>query len=467
MRRVAAISAAPRSAKPRGRRALSLLVFSGLSAIIRHVCEPRIARRACPVRDMPSARGDTQVLAAASQSGKGVAMPSLPAGAAIAVPNDLESYWIPFTPNRAFKAAPRLIARAKDMHYYTLEGRAVLDATAGLWCTNAGHNRDPTVAAIRAQAAELDYAPAFQFSHPKAFELASRIAALAPPALDHVFFCNSGSEAVDTALKIALAYHNIRGEGARVRLIGRERGYHGVGFGGISVGGIVNNRKFFGSLLAGVDHLPATYNREQQAFTKREPEGGAHLADDLERIVALHDASTIAAVIVEPMAGSTGVLPSPKGYLQRLRAICDKYRILLIFDEVITGFGRLGHAFAAERYGVTPDLITFAKGVTSGTVPMGGVIACKSIYDAFMRGPEHVVELFHGYTYSAHPLACAAGLATLDLYREEGLFARAKALEPVWYDAAMSLQGLPNVLDIRCIGITAGIDMAAIPDAVG
>jgi beta-alanine--pyruvate transaminase len=385
----------------------------------------------------------------------------------VAVPNDLESYWVPFTPNRAFKAAPRLIARAKNMHYYTPEGREVLDGTAGLWCTNAGHNRDPIVAAIRAQAGELDYAPAFQFSHPKAFELASRIAALAPGALDHVFFCNSGSEAVDTALKIALAYHNVRGEGSRVRLIGRERGYHGVGFGGIAVGGIVNNRKFFGALLAGVDHLPATYNREQQAFTKGEPEWGAHLADDLERIVALHDASTIAAVIVEPMAGSTGVLPAPKGYLARLRAICDKYGILLIFDEVITGFGRLGHSFAAERYGVEPDMITFAKGITSGTVPMGGVIARAPIYDAFMRGPEHVVELFHGYTYSAHPLACAAALATLDLYRDEDLFARAKKLEPLWAEAAMGLKGLPNVLDIRCVGITAGIDLASRPDAVG
>jgi beta-alanine--pyruvate transaminase len=393
--------------------------------------------------------------------------PTSRADAAAALPNDLESYWVPFTPNRAFKAAPRLISRAKNMHYYTPEGREVLDGTAGLWCTNAGHNRDPIVAAIRAQAAELDYAPAFQFSHPKAFELASRIAALAPGALDHVFFCNSGSEAVDTALKIALAYHNIRGEGARVRLIGRERGYHGVGFGGISVGGMVNNRKFFGALLAGVDHLPATYNREQQAFTKGEPEWGAHLADDLERIVALHDASTIAAVIVEPMAGSTGVLPAPKGYLARLRAICDKYGILLIFDEVITGFGRLGHAFAAERYGVEPDMITFAKGITSGTVPMGGVIARAPIYQAFMRGPEHVVELFHGYTYSAHPLACAAALATLDLYRDEDLFARAKTLEPKWADAAMGLKGLPNVLDIRCVGITAGIDLASRPDAVG
>ena len=386
---------------------------------------------------------------------------------AASVPNDLQSYWIPFTPNRAFKAAPRMIARAKDMHYFTPEGRAVLDGTAGMWCTNAGHNRAPIVEAIKQEAEELDYAPAFQFSHPKAFELASRVAALAPGDLDNVFFCNSGSEAVDTALKIALAYHNVRGNAARVRFIGRERGYHGVGFGGISVGGIVNNRKLFGALLAGVDHLPHTYNREQQAFSKGEPEWGAHLADELERIVALHDASTIAAVIVEPMAGSTGVLPPPKGYLQRLRAICDKYNLLLIFDEVITGFGRLGYGFAAERYGVVPDMITFAKGVTSGAVPMGGVIVRKGIYDAFMQGPEHVVELFHGYTYSAHPLACAAGIATLDLYRDEDLFARAKKLEPYWADAAMRLKGLPNVLDIRTIGITAGIDLASRPDAVG
>src|SRR6266480_2783748 len=386
---------------------------------------------------------------------------------AVTAPNDLESYWLPFTPNRSFKRAPRMLVRAKDMHYYTAENRAVLDGTAGLWCTNAGHNRDPIVAAIKRAAEELDYSPAFQFAHPAAFELASRIATLAPNDLNRVFFCNSGSEAVDTALKIALAYHNIRGEGARVRLIGRERGYHGVGFGGISVGGIVNNRKFFGSLLAGVDHLPSTYNREHQAFSKGEPDWGAHLADDLERIVALHDASTIAAVIVEPMAGSTGVLPAPKGYLQRLRAICNKYGILLIFDEVITGFGRLGHAFAAERYGVIPDLITFAKGVTSGTVPMGGVLVRKPIYDAFMRGPEHVVELFHGYTYSAHPLACAGGLAALELYRDDGLFERAQRLEPVWADAAMQLKGLPNVLDIRCVGLTAGIDLASRPDAVG
>jgi beta-alanine--pyruvate transaminase len=384
-----------------------------------------------------------------------------------ALPNDLEAYWMPFTPNRAFKKAPRLITRAKDMYYYAADGRAVLDATAGLWCCNAGHGRDEIVAAIKRQAEELDYAPAFQFGHPNAFELASRIAALAPGDLDHVFFCNSGSEAVDTALKIALAYHHVRGEGARTRLIGRERGYHGVGFGGISVGGIVNNRKFFGSLLTGVDHLPHTYNRETQAFTKGDPEWGGHLADDLERIAALHDPSTIAAVIVEPMAGSTGVLPAPKGYLARLRAICDKYGILLILDEVITGFGRLGFAFAAERYGVVPDIITFAKGITSGAVPMGGAIVRAPVYDAFMRGPEHVIELFHGYTYSAHPLACAAGLAALDLYRKEKLCERARALEPKFADAAMALRGLPGVLDIRTIGLVAGIDLASKPDGFG
>ena len=383
------------------------------------------------------------------------------------VPNDLNAYWLPFTPNRAFKQRPRLIARAKDMHYYTPEGRAILDAAAGLWCCNAGHNREPIVRAIQEQAAELDFAPNFQFAHPKVFALASRIAALAPGDLDHVFFCNSGSEAGDTALKIALAYHNVTGNGSRQRLIGRERAYHGVGFGGISVGGMVNNRKFFGSLLAGVDHLPATYSREHQAFTKGEPEYGVHFADELEKIVALHDASTIAAVIVEPMAGSTGVLPAPKGYLKRLREICDKHGILLIFDEVITGFGRLGFAFAAERYGVTPDIITFAKGVTSGAVPLGGVIVRKGIYDAFMKGPEHAIELFHGYTYSGHPLACAAGLATLDVYRDEKLFERVRTLEPKWYDALMTLKGLPNVLDIRCVGLTGAIDLAPMAGSVG
>jgi beta-alanine--pyruvate transaminase len=382
-------------------------------------------------------------------------------------PNDLEAFWLPFTPNRAFKSAPRLIARAKDLHYFTPDGRAVFDGFAGMWCCNAGHNRDPIVAALQSAAAELDYAPAFHFAHPKSFELASRVAALAPADLNRVFFCNSGSEAVDTALKIALACHNVRGEGGRFRLIGRERGYHGVGFGGISVGGMVNNRKFFGTLLTGVDHLPATYSREHQSFTKGEPEWGAHLADELERIVGLHGASTVAAVIVEPMAGSTGVLPAPKGYLERLRAICDKHGILLIFDEVITGFGRLGYAFAAERYGVTPDLLCFAKGVTSGSAPMGGVIAREGVYEAFMHGPEHTIELFHGYTYSGHPLACAAGLAALDLYRDEKLFERARTLEPRFADAAMTLKGLPGVLDVRTVGLAAGIDLASRPGAVG
>jgi beta-alanine--pyruvate transaminase len=389
-------------------------------------------------------------------------MSAAPAAPRAEVPNDLEAFWLPFTPNRAFKKRPRLIARSKDMHYFTPEGRPILDATAALWCCNAGHNREHIVRAIQEQAAELDFSPTFQFAHPKAFALSSRIAALAPGDLDHVFFCNSGSEAGDTALKIALAYHNVTGAGSRQRLIGRERAYHGVGFGGISVGGMVNNRKFFGGLLTGTDHLPATYDRERQAFTKGEPEYGVHFADELERIVGLHDASTIAAVIVEPMAGSTGVLPAPKGYLKRLREICDKYGILLIFDEVITGFGRLGFAFAAERYGVIPDMITFAKGVTSGTVPLGGVIVRKGVHDAFMKGPDHAIELFHGYTYSGHPLACAAALATLDVYRDEKLFERVRALEPKWYDALMSLRGLPNVLDIRCVGLTGAIDLAPI-----
>ena len=346
----------------------------------------------------------------------------------IAAPNDLDAWWLPFTANRSFKQRPRMVARAKGMYYYTPDGREVIDGAAGLWCCNAGHNRDEITAAIQKQAAELDYSPAFQFGHSGGFAIASRIAQLAPGDLDHVFFCNSGSEAADTALKIALAYWNVTGQGSRTRLIGRERGYHGVGFGGISVGGIVKNRQFFGTLLAGVDHLPHTYNRAEQAFSRGEPEWGAHLADDLERIVALHDASTIAAVIVEPMAGSTGVLPPPKGYLQRLRQICDKYGILLIFDEVITGFGRLGTAFAAERYGVIPDMITFAKGVNSGTVPMGGVVVRKGIYDAFMNGPDNMIELFHGYTYSGHPLACASGARRAGhLSRREAFRARQDA----------------------------------------
>ncbi|MGL4322672.1 MAG: aspartate aminotransferase family protein [Beijerinckiaceae bacterium] len=388
--------------------------------------------------------------------------------ASAAAPNDLESFWMPFTANRAFKRRPRMVAGAKDMHYITADGRKIMDGTAGLWCCNAGHARRPIIEAIQKQAEELDFAPNFQFGHPKVFALAARIAAMAPKGLDHVFFCGSGSEAADTALKTAIAYWNVTGKGAKTRLIGRERGYHGVGFGGISVGGIVPNRKFFGSLLTGVDHLPATYDRANQAFTKGEPDYGAHFADELERIVALHDASTIAAVMVEPMAGSTGVLPPPKGYLQKLRAICDKHNILLIFDEVITGFGRLGFGFAAERYGVIPDMITFAKGVTSGTVPMGGVIVRKEIHDAFMTGPEHVIELFHGYTYSGHPLAAAAGLATLELYQQEGLFERAKSLETAWADAMMgAFKGLPNVLDVRTLGLVAAVDLAPIDGKPG
>ena len=322
------------------------------------------------------------------------------------IPNDLEAFWMPYTANRSFKKSPRMITRAKDMFYYSTDGRAVMDGTAGLWCTNAGHNREPIVKAIQAQAAELDFAPTFQFGHPKAFAVASRIAALAPGDLDHVFFSNSGSEAVDTALKIAIAFNNMRGQASRTRLIGRERGYHGCGFGGISVGGIVSNRKHFGTMLGGVDHLPHTYSREHQAFTKGEPEWGAHLADDLERIVALHDQSTIAAVIVEPMAGSTGVLPPPQGYLKRLRAICDKYGILLIFDEVISGFGRLGYGFAAERYGVIPDMITFAKGVTSGTVPMGG----RHLPEGHLRRLHEGARTFHRALPRLYLFGPSAGL---------------------------------------------------------
>jgi len=383
------------------------------------------------------------------------------------VPNDLAAFWMPFTANRAFKKAPRLLAGAKDMHYFTTDGRQVIDAAAGMWCSNAGHGRKEIAAAIAKQAEALDYAPPFQFGIPQAFELASRIAELAPKGLEQVFFCNSGSEAADTALKIALAYHQINGQGGRCRLIGRERGYHGVGFGGTSVGGIVANRKMFGTLLTGVDHLQSTYNREKQAFSKGEPEWGAELADELERLVNLHGANTIAAVIVEPMAGSTGVIPAPKGYLKRLREITQKHGILLIFDEVITGYGRLGFPFAAERYGVLPDMITFAKGVTNGAAPMGGVIVRDTIYEAFMTGPEHVIELCHGYTYSAHPLACAAGLATLDIYRDEKLFERANKLEPKFADAVMALRNEPNVVDIRTVGLTAGIELSPNKDGPG
>jgi len=382
-------------------------------------------------------------------------------------PNDLESNWLPFTPNRQFKREPRLLARAKDTSYFKPDGTAVLDATAGLWCCNAGHCRDEVVKAIQDQAGELDFAPTFQFGHPKAFELASRITSLMPGDLDHVLFCNSGSEAADTALKIAIAYHRANGEGSRTRLIGRERGYHGVGFGGISVGGMVANRKVFGPLLAGTDHLPHTYNRAEQKFTVGQPAWGAHLADELQRLVELHDASTIAAVIVEPMAGSTGVLPPPVGYLERLREICTKHGILLIFDEVITGYGRLGYATAAERFGVTPDILTFAKGITSGTVPMGGAVVRKHIYDAFQTGPDHLIDLFHGYTYSGHPLAAAAGLATLDLYKRENLFERAREMEPVFSDAIMSLKHHKLVADIRCIGLAGGIDLVPVDGLPG
>ncbi len=373
---------------------------------------------------------------------------------------DLNAWWMPFTANRQFKAAPRLLVEAKDMHYTSHDGRKILDGTAGLWCVNAGHCRDPITEAIRQQAAGLDFAPPFQMGHPKAFELATRLVQLTPGDLDHVFFSNSGSEAVETALKIAIAFHRLRGEAGRTRLIGRERGYHGVNFGGNSVGGVGPNRKPFGLGLPGVDHLPHTHNLEENAFSRGQPEWGAHLADELERLVALHDASTIAAVIVEPIAGSNGVLVPPKGYLQRLRQICDKYGILLIFDEVITGFGRTGAAFAADAFGVLPDMMTVAKGLTNAAVPMGATVVCGHIHDTFMTGPEHMVELAHGHTYSGHPLACAAGLATLDLYRDEGIFENAAALSPYWEDAVHSLKGARHVIDLRNFGIVAGIELA-------
>ena len=390
-------------------------------------------------------------------------MPSASSESAPAGANNMEAYWMPFTANRQFKSNPRLLIAAKDMHYTSIEGRQILDGTSGMWCVNAGHGRQKITEAIQAQAAEMDYAPSFQMGHPKAFELAARLAAMLPGDLNHVFYTNSGSESVDTALKIALAYHRVRGDGARTRLIGRERGYHGVGFGGISVGGIVNNRKFFGPLLAGVDHLPHTHAPEHNGYSRGQPVWGTHLADELERIVALHDASTIAAVIVEPVAGSTGVILPPKGYLEKLRQICDKHGILLIFDEVITGFGRLGAPFAVDYFGVLPDLVTAAKGLTNAAVPMGAVFARKGIYDTFMTGPENAIELFHGYTYSGHPLACAAALATLDIYRDEALFDRARDLAPYWEDAVHSLKGEPHVIDLRNLGLIAGIELAPIP----
>jgi beta-alanine--pyruvate transaminase len=377
-------------------------------------------------------------------------------------PNDLRAFWMPFTANRQFKQAPRMLVGAEGMHYTAADGRRILDGTAGLWCVNAGHCRPKITEAIQRQAAELDYAPAFQMGHPIVFELANRLVDLAPEGMDHVFFTNSGSESVDTALKIALAYQRARGEGSRFRLVGRERGYHGVNFGGISVGGIVTNRKMFGTLLTGVDHLPHTHLPDKNCFTRGEPEHGAELAGELERIVTLHDPSTVAAVIVEPVAGSTGVLVPPKGYLQKLREICDKHGILLIFDEVITGFGRLGTPFAADYFGVTPDIMTTAKGVTNGVIPMGAVFVKKEIHDAFMTGPEHAIEFFHGYTYSGNPVACAAALGTLDTYKEEGLLTRGAELSSYWEEALHSLKDAPHVIDIRNIGLVGAIELQPI-----
>jgi len=379
----------------------------------------------------------------------------------------MDAFWMPFTANRQFKQQPRLVARASGMHFWTPEGREVLDGSAGLWCVNAGHARPKIVKAIAEQAQELDFAPPFNMGHPKAFELAEKLVELTPAGLNKVFYTNSGSESVETALKMAIAYHRVRGEGSRTRLIGRERGYHGVNFGGISVGGIVANRKMFGTLLAGVDHIRHTHDLSRNAFSRGVPEHGAELADDLERLVTLHDASTIAAVIVEPVAGSTGVLLPPKGYLQRLREICDRHGILLIFDEVITGFGRLGSPFAATHFGVTPDLMTVAKGITNGCVPMGAVFAKQHIHDVFMTGPEHLIEFFHGYTYSSHPLACAAALATLETYADEGLLTRGAQMAPYFENALHSLKDAPNVIDIRNIGLVGGIELAPRPGEPG
>jgi beta-alanine--pyruvate transaminase len=373
---------------------------------------------------------------------------------------DLDAFWMPFTANRQFKSKPRLLARAEGMHYWTPDGQEILDGVSGLWCVNLGHGRREITEAVTKQLSTMEYAPAFQMGHPIAFELATRLAKVAPPGLDRIFFTNSGSESVDTALKIAIGYHRARGAGQRIRFIGREKGYHGVGFGGMSVGGMVNNRKFFGSsMLPGVDHLPHTLSIEHNAFSRGLPQWGAHLANELERLIALHDASTIAAVIVEPIAGSAGVILPPIGYLKRLREICDKHDILLIFDEVITGFGRIGKPFASQAFDVTPDLMTTAKGLTNGAVPMGAVFAHRKIYDAFMQGPENAIELFHGYTYSAHPIACAAALAALDIYTKEGLLTRAGLLASEWENAVHSLRGLPHVLDVRNYGLIGAVEL--------
>jgi beta-alanine--pyruvate transaminase len=381
--------------------------------------------------------------------------------------SDLEALWLPFTPNRQFKANPRLLAQAKGMYYTTTDGRQVLDAVAGLWCVNAGHGRVEITQAVARQLETLDYAPPFQMGHPPAFALANALVKIAPQGLDHVFFTNSGSESVDTALKIALAYQRARGQGTRTRLIGRERAYHGVGFGGISVGGIASNRKTWSaSLLPGVDHLSHTHDPHRNAFSRGVPEHGAHLAEELERLVALHDASNIAAVIIEPIAGSAGVLIPPRGYLRRIREICDRHGILLIFDEVITGFGRTGAPFAAQEFEVLPDMMTLAKGLTNGCIPMGAVLISKAIYEAFMQGPEGI-ELFHGYTYSAHPSACAAGLAALDIYQREGLLTRAKTLARSWEEAAHALRGLPHVIDVRNYGLILGLELEPVTGKPG
>jgi beta-alanine--pyruvate transaminase len=383
---------------------------------------------------------------------------------------DYGSYWMPFTANRQFKAAPRLLAAAKGMYYTSADGRQILDGTAGLWCVNAGHGRPEITRAVANQLEKMDYAPSFQMGHPAAFELASRLAAIAPgdgdAKLNHIFFTGSGSEAVDTALKIAIAYQRSIGQGTRTRLIGRERGYHGVGFGGISVGGILNNRRVFPQ-LPGVDHLRHTHDIDRNSFSRGLPAHGAELADDLERLVALHGAETIAAVIVEPVAGSTGVLLPPCGYLERLRNIATRHGILLIFDEVITGFGRLGSPFAAQYFGVVPDMMTTAKGLTNGAIPMGAVFASGMVHDALMQGPEQSIELFHGYTYSGHPVSCAAGLATLDIYQNEGLLTRAASLAAKWEDAMHALAALRHVIDVRTIGLIAGIELQSRPGAPG
>ena len=383
----------------------------------------------------------------------------------MALRNETE-FWMPFTNNRAFKAHPRLLASAKDMHYFTPDGRKLLDGTAGLWCVNAGHARPKIVDAIRRQAEVLDYGPNFQLGHPLAFEMANRLADIMPTGMDRIFFANSGSEAVDTALKIALAYHRATGQSARTRFVGRERGYHGVGFGGISVGGLANNRRTF-ALLPGVSHLPHTLSIEHAAFSRGQPEWGGHLADELERIVALNGAETIAAVIVEPLAGSAGVLVPPLGYLERLREITRRHGILLIFDEVITAFGRLGAATASERFAINPDLITMAKGLTNAAVPMGAVATRREIYDAIVEGARPGIEFFHGYTYSGHPLACAAGLATLEVYREECLFERAATLSTSWEAAMHSLRGKPHVIDIRNLGLVGAIELEPREDSPG